>query len=310
MTHNPQNDFNEEHSFTNAIDHLILMHRECHFGGHFPTMIDYYEKEGKGVSEDFSLEDINRLAMLEAQMQQNLAALLLTGPEMEKVAQSRDLYKKLRSLYETESSATKIPRLIADLILSERESEEQDIQAVADQKHAVVPALIDLLRSEDFHDPLFPGYGLAPALAAKCLGLVGDKRAIISLFESIGEMDVFDEEITLKALKSIGEPAKEFLMRILKGRPLTYDTERAAIALVSFKDDEDVAQTCLKMLQEKDILSNLSLAPYLILTCEGLKDPAQQKDFKELLNHPALSKELALDIRAVIHSWGNQSKHS
>ncbi|MBS4167655.1 hypothetical protein [Parachlamydia sp. AcF125] len=304
MTYHSQNDlFDEGHSLTNAIDHLILMHRECHFGGHFPTMIDYYEKEGKGISPDFSLEDIHRLATLEAQMQQNLAALLLTGPEMEKVAQSRELYKKLRSLYGADSPVNKIPRLIADLILSERESEEQDIQAVVEEKQAIVPYLIDLLRAENFHDPLFPGYGLAPALATKCLGLIGDKRAIISLFESIGEMDVFDEEMTLKALKSIGEPAKEFLMRVLKGRPLTHDTERAAIALVSFKDDEEVVQTCLSMLQEKGILSNLSLAPYLILACEGLKDPAQQKGFKELLSNPSLPKELALDIRTVIQSW-------
>ena len=74
-----------------------------------------------------------------------------------------------------------------------------------------MPALIDLLRNEDFYDPLFPGYGEAPVLAAKCLGLIGDKRAIISLFEAIGEGDFFNEDIILDALHVIGNPARDFL---------------------------------------------------------------------------------------------------
>lgn len=308
MSHNPENEMYEnEFSLTDARDHAIVMHRECHFGGHFPTMIEYYQKEGKGVSEDFSLEDIQRLALLEQQMQQNLATVLLTGPEIEKIARSKEAYKQLRSLYENESSSKKYPRLIADLIFSETDTEENDVNTVVQEKQAIVPALIDLLRSEDFHDPLFPGYGLAPALAARCLGLIGDKRAIISLFESIGESDFFDEELSLNALKSIGEPAKQFLLRILNGRPLTYDTERAAIALIPFKHDPEVAKTCLEMLQEKDVIRNISLATYLILACDELTDPTQKNTFKNLLQNPSLPKELVHDVQAIVKGWKNQS---
>lgn len=304
MSHNQEDELYEnEFSLTDARDHAIIMHRECHFGGHFPSMIDYYQKEGKGVSEDFSIEDIQRLAVLEGQMGQNLATVLLTGPEIEKISRSKEAYKNLRSLYEDKSPSKKYPRLVADLIFSESGTEEEDIQSVVQEKQAIVPALVDLLRSDDFHDPLFPGYGLAPALAAKCLGLIGDKRAIISLFESIGESDVFDEELSLSALKNIGEPAKEFLLKILKGRPFTYDTERAAIGLIPFKQDPEVAKTCLDMLQEKDVIGNISLATYLILACEGLVDPAQRTTFKNLLRNPSLPKELTYDINAVIKSW-------
>ncbi|PJD94609.1 MAG: hypothetical protein CK425_10885 [Parachlamydia sp.] len=306
MSQDPEEElYDEGLSLTDARDHAILMHRECHFGGHFPSMIEYYQNEGKGVVEDFSLLDIQRLATLEAQMQQNLAALLLTGPEMEMVARSKDAYKKLRSLYESESPTKTHPRLIADLIFSEIETEEEDVQAIVKEKQAIVPSLIDLLRSEDFHNPLFPGYGLAPALAARCLGLIGDKRAIISLFESIGESDFFNEELSLIALKSIGAPAKEFLLRILKGRPFTYDTERAAIGLIPFKNEQDVCTTCLEMLQEKEAISNIPLATYLILACEGLTDPAQREIFKNLQKHPSLPKQLAQDIHSVVKSWEN-----
>src|SRR5262249_53231399 len=154
-----------------------------------------------------------------------------------------------------ESSKTKdrIPLLIANLILAEEEEVEFAMEAVVAEKTAIVPSLISLLRNEEFHDPLFPGYGLAPILAAQCLGQIGDQRAIISLFETIGEFDFFDEEVSLKALSIIGEPAKQFLLRVLHSRPVTVDNEKAAIALLAFKDDPEVASRCLQLLKEIDL---------------------------------------------------------
>lgn len=293
-----------EMPLSDAIDIAILMHREVHFGGQFDEMIEYYEKEGKGASPDFDLERIKVLQALEQKMNQNLAPLLLSGPDADRIAQAKEAYKKLRSLYEKKASATtKIPLLIADLILSEDEEPENEIKAIAAEKSLAVPALIDLLRAEDFYDPLFPGYGLAPALAIKCLGLIGDKRAIIGLFESIGTSDFFNEDVALAALHAIGQPAKDFLLKVLHGRPLNFDNERAAIALSQFREDPQVAEACLKMLNEIDIKQNPVLAEYLVLACEGIANPELRTQFRALANRPDISKTMQQDIKTVAIDW-------
>lgn len=286
-----------------SIDNMILMHRDCHFAGNFELMLDYYQNNGKGISKDFDIERIEEMQTLEKTAGKNISAMMLSGPETEKIARSREIYQKLRELYETKHTKKSIPILIADLILAEEEETPAAIQAVVAEKGAIVPALIDLLRNEEFYDPLFPGYGLAPALAAKCLGLIGDKRAIISLFEAIGEGDFFNEDIILDALHLIGAPAKEFLLKVLHGRPLTGDNERAAIALVEFKDDPEVSSACLQMLKEIDPSKNIALATYLALTCEGLQSREQRRELLELAKRPTTPKTLQLDIKTVAESW-------
>ena len=79
-----------------------------------------------------------------------------------------------------------------------------------------MPALIDIITSEKFYQPLSPGYGEAPALAARCLGLIGDERAIRPLFEALGREDFFMEEAIYSALSTTGDSAKEFLLNCLK----------------------------------------------------------------------------------------------
>lgn len=287
----------------NAQDNAILMHRDVHFGGKFDVMLEYYLNEGKGVNPDFDLERIHELAKLEKDMKADLAPMLLSGVDAEKVAESKNAYKKLRQLYEKPKPQTKNMRLIADLILTEDLEPSKEIDAIVSEKSTIVPALIELLRSEEYYDPLFPGYGLAPALAAHCLGLIGDKRAIIALFEAMGQGDFFDEEAALAALKAIGTPAKEFLLKVAHARPINADNERAAVALIAFKDDEDVAKACLDMLKDPQVLKDLPLSTYLILACEGLKKPEDRKTFEDLAKDAATSKILAKDIQAVAKTW-------
>lgn len=183
---NADDDNFEEFPIAYSIDNAILMHRDAHFGGDFDVMIDYYQKEGRGVCKDFDIERIQQMAHTEKSSGKNLSPLMLSGPEAEKVADARKTYQELREVCENKKATNTVPRLIAELILAENDEIPQAIKAVVAEKTAAVPALIDLLRSEDFYDPLNPGYGEAPALAAKCLGQIGDKRAIISLFEAIG----------------------------------------------------------------------------------------------------------------------------
>lgn len=292
----------DEFNLTDALDTSILMHRDAHFGGSFALMIDYYERGGKGVNEEFDLERIKQLALLEKEMNQNLAATLLSGPEAEKVAHSLETYKTLRDLYENENPYNKHPKLLADLILTEEEEPTEEIQAVVKEKGAIVKALVDLIHAEEFHDPLFPGYGKAPVLAAKCLGLIGDKKGIVALFEALDGGDFFDEDIALLALKSIGAPAKEFLLKVLHGRPLTADNERAALALIQFKDDPEVQKIALEMLQDPAVRKNPLLPVYLILIFEEAKDPSIQTQFKKLMTEketpPSLQKEMALVVKS------------
>ncbi len=296
-------DLIEGFPLSDAMDTEILMHREVHFGGKFDIMLEYYYSGGKGVHPEFQIKRIEELKALEESMQDNLAALLLSGAEAEEVARAKDVYKKLRSLYEEGNEDAKIPRLIADLILSEEPEAESEIEALIAEGKKSIPFLLDLLRSEDFHDPLFPGYGQAPFLAAKCLGLIGEEKAIVSLFENIGRGDFENEKMVIKALRNVGDPAKNFLLKILSHKPYGEDNERAALALIEFQDDPHVAEVCLNLLDNEDIFTHDSLATYLILACEGLKDPRQREKFAAFAEKTGIHAHFKQDIQAVMNSW-------
>ena len=297
----------EHFPIVDSLDHTILMHRDAHFGGKFSIMLDYYKKEGKGVQPEISIERIERLHLLEEQLKQNLAALFLVSNEMEKVAEAIQAYQKLREIYEVKKPRSIHPQLIADLILSEEEEPAKEMEAIIAEKGLIVQSLINLLRNEDFYDPLFPGYGQSPFLAAQCLGAIGDKRAIISLFEEIGHGDFFDDEQIIQALKTIGQPARDFLLRVVSGRPLNEDNEKAAIALIAFKDDEEVANHCFALLAEDDVQDDPCLPTYLVLACEGLKDPGKREAFQKMSDTPRLDKQLREDMHAIIHLWKDEN---
>ncbi len=296
-------DLMEGFPLSDAMDTEILMHREVHFGGKFDIMLSYYYSGGKGVHPEFQIKRIEELKTLEGSMQDNLAALLLSGAEAEEVGRAKDVYKKLRDLYEEGSANAKIPRLIADLILSEEPEAEREIEALIAEGKKSIPFLLDLLRSEDFHDPLFPGYGQAPFLAAKCLGLIGEEKAIVSLFENIGRGDFENEKMVIRALRNVGDPAKNFLLKILSHKPYGEDNERAVLALLEFQGDPHAAEACLNLLDDEDIFTHNSLATYLILACEGLKDPAQREKFAALLEKSSIPASFKQDIQAVMNSW-------
>jgi hypothetical protein len=240
---------------------------------------------------------------METELKGNLAALFLAGDEVHKVADAREAYKKLRAIYEVKKHKTPFPRLIADLILTEEEEAEEEIAAIVAEKDKIVPSLIDLLRSDEFYDPLFPGYGQAPFLAVKCLGRIGDKRAMISLFEALGQGDFFADDQIVKALKAIGKPASEFLMHVVKGRPLNEDNEKAAIALIAFKDDAEVVNLSFELLQQPDIQKDSCLSTYLALVCAGLSDPGKREAFREMSKNQFLPSLLREDMKGVIHDW-------
>ena len=110
------------------------MHRDAHFGGLFSIMLEYYQQEKKGVQPEFDISRIESLAALEEQLKQNLAALFLAAHEIQKVADAREAYQRLRDIYEVKKTKTPYPRLIADLILSEEDEPEAEIAAISAKK--------------------------------------------------------------------------------------------------------------------------------------------------------------------------------
>ena len=84
--------------------------------------------------------------------------------------------------------------------------------------------------------------------------------------------------------------------------PINEDNEKAAIALIAFKDDEEVANHCFDLLQQPDIQKDPCLPTYLVLACAGLKDPVKRQALSDGHDShlPSLLRE---DIKGIIHDW-------
>lgn len=281
----------------------IICQRDAHFSGSFAIMLGYYAEDGRGVSDDIDIEDIELMALQEKRLGQNIAPLVLSGSDMEHIARSRTAYRKLKELYEIAENKNSIPLLVANLILAEEDDLTEAIDVVVAQGEDIVPSLIDLLQSDDFFDPLFPGYGQAPLLAAHCLGAIGSKNAIKPLFEAMGFVsNFFDEEQLINALHLIGAPAKEFLLNIIKSSPPTKDNELAAIAIASFKEDPNIPLVCLEQLQDDKVCQH-PCAKTLALICEDLKDEVSQKTFIEISQKANIPSSLLEEMSFVIKLW-------
>jgi hypothetical protein len=291
----------------------ILMHRDSHFGGKFSVMIEYYDEEKKGVQEDFDVDHIKYMASLEEKLETNLSTKLLTGPDAEKVGKSRDIYKKLKALYEIpqEQEKSPIPRIIADLILSEEEEPEEERNAVSAQGKAALPHLLKILKQDFFLDPLFPGYGYAPIHVIECIGEIKGKEAVPVLFEMLGTQnendDVFDiEQAAIEALSKIGPPSKTFLLKMIKGRPITRDNHKAAMALEGcFSSDAKVALTCFQQLHDDDVFADVSFLSFLILNCAAL-EPQTREKFIAWSRKPSIPQDVRLEIESVISDWEDE----
>ncbi len=247
-------------------DRDILLHRDAHFSSNFSFMIDYYINEGKGAVLDVDIEKIQELAALQEQLGRDLAPLLLQGADAEKIARSRSLYKILRQ--QCEHPESEEAKACAELILSEEDS-YTDAEAIAKLGQKIVPYLIELLSKDILLDPLFPGYGMAPAAAAYALGILKSDAAIPALFMMIGSCDFDNESACLASLAMIGDTAKRFCLNQLTSRPITKDTERAAVALSHFELTEEEKKLLFTMLQDPQVNQKKSLVMYLQAACEN-----------------------------------------
>ncbi|MDB2613740.1 hypothetical protein N9Y92_01110 [Chlamydiales bacterium] len=281
----------------------ILMHRDSHFSGKFDEMISYYQKIGRGVQEKIDLRKILELADWEATMKQNAAAILLSANEIEQIASAKKAYRSLQDLYLKELSDNHPQKLIADLILTESEDPIAEREAIIRQKEILVPLLIDLLKSNEMHNPLFPGYGLTPIEVAKCLGEIGDSKALFPLFEELGKGDFFDDEMLIKAFKSLGDPAKDFLLKIVGTEPITSDNEKAAIALSAFKNDLSILESSLTLLKNPSMQKEYPYSGYLAHLFDEINDPKLKESYKEIAYGEKTPKPLKMEMDIVIKQW-------
>lgn len=271
-------------------DHEIIMHRDVHFGGSFEEMLSYYEdEEHLGIQQEFEIARIKELAEYEKSSEKNLSSIL-NDDEIEKVKEGKKAYQELKAIYEIKSQKNPIPLIIADLILTENKEAIEEIKKAVRQGEKIVPELITLLKKDDFFDSLFPGYGYAPYFAILALSQIKDKRTIIPLFETIGKEMVFDEEAIFVALAKQGDEAKNFLLKILKSRPITQDNIHAALALASFADPDIEGVACHEI-QDQKTWKNPFFFTYLLSLCQKNKDL-----LLSLTQDPTLPKSLKKEI--------------
>jgi len=264
-----------------SVDVDILIHREIHFGGSFALMLDYYEHDGIGVNPDFSIKRIQLLMEEEEKTGKNLADTLLTSSALATVEDAKTMYLNLRAVYEHPTSPA-LSLVMADLILSEEENPQEEIDAVCRHESAAVGPLVEILSTEKLYSSLYPGYGRAPLLAAQCLETIGDPKAIAPLFEALGKENFFADDAMISALVSFGKEAIDFLLVRLSHKPFNKDNEHAAIALSSFPEEYRVSKLCLHLLQDPDIKKHPTLANYLILGCSALKTQEEKQQFLKL----------------------------
>ena len=291
------------YSLTDKIDHDILMHKDAHFSGSFPLMIDYYENNGKGVIEEFALERILELFHIEQENKTFLSEEILTDDEKKEVIQAKIKYDSLKKVYDLPPGPA---HKVADLIFSEDFEASEEIESLLGYPDSI-PLLIQLIKDDNFYNPLFPGYGFAPLHAIEALGLLKAKEAIIPLFESLSKTEFFGEESTIYSLFQIGAPAKEFLLEALQTLPISKDNENAAIALLPFKEDPIVPSTCLKLLELPEVQAKPMFFTYLLLTCEDLQNIDEQKKLIEISKLPHLTKENKEELDWIISHFKMQT---
>lgn len=232
-------------------DKEIFMHRDVHFSGSFSMMLEYYLREdAKGKQEDIDPERIQFLERLEHLCKKNLAPMLLSGSDAERVAKMRKLHETLQNVVKNKPASAE--GILASSILSEEKIEkivENIPQMLLDKPEILLP----LVSSEEFADSLSPGYGLAPLLAIELLGKAKYPGAIKELFLCIGRTEENTESAALSALTKIGDPAKQFGIKILKARPITIDSERAALLLIHFLPDTEIETLFLEQLKDQNV---------------------------------------------------------
>jgi len=285
----------------NTQDIEILMHRDAHFGGNFSVMLEYYNEDGIGVMPDFEIERIHYLKAAEEALGSNLSVHLMPEAAVALVERSKKMYQDLRAVYE--EGGVGVGQLVSDLILTESEDAKKEIDALIGNGDVAAKALLNLISSDSFFDPLYPGYGRAPALAARALSKMKYEKAIPFLFTAIGQDNFYIDEEIIQALVSFGTLSKKFLLERLQSKPYSKDNLTAIIALSSFEDDEEIAEIALTLLEDPLTFKHESFAIYLVFTGSNLKNEKNRHRFKAVSHLSHVPASIKNEMEIVIKLW-------
>ncbi|MCH9612421.1 MAG: hypothetical protein S4CHLAM102_09110 [Chlamydiia bacterium] len=298
-------DFNEQewvdHPLLDAISAEIIMQRDVHFGGDFQVMIDYYESDGVGASPDYSIEHIKSLQAQEKESKQNLAESLLPSQAREQVEKFQKLYSDLREVYE-EKHINPVSIAMSDLILSEEEFPESEINTLVDMGERAVKPLEDLMNSTIFHDTLAAGYGIAPRRAAFVLGKIGHPSSLNLLIGCMGKEGYAMDDALIQAISQYGSVAKELVLNKLGSKPISSENVNAAIIASSLPEDEEIAKKALEIFTDKEFIKEPVILQYLVFTMTALEDPKDRARLANCLENPAYSKDLKDEIQLVLRN--------
>lgn len=294
-----------EHPLLDTIDIEILMHRDVHFGGNFGIMLDYYKKNGIGSMPDFDETRIYELKLAEEQQEGDLSEAMLPDLAKTQVEKAKEMYRELRSVYEEDKG--EIATLLSDLILAEDDDPKEEIEAIVHKSDSIVMPLCELLGTDLLFDPLYPGYGRAPILAAKCLEKIQDTRAIDPLFQALGQDNFFTDEAIIHALVSFGGQAKAFLIQRLTDLPYSKDNERAAIALAAFQLDEEIANAFMQVLRSEDLAKHVPLGIYAACGLTELENESLREEFMLLGERDTLHAQVKDEIKLISSIWRKNS---
>lgn len=290
-------------------DHEIIMHRDAHFSGDFAEMISYYQQEGKGMGREILFERIVELNEAQKGLDRDLGSIL-TEEKKELVRSAKAAYVQLKNAKRLikDRNRAEMEQAVADLILSEEDDLDEKIEEVVSFGVEILPRLIAIIESEEYYSELFPGYGYAPAYAATCIGKIAeatqDITALEPLFSALGQREFDVEEELLFALRKMGAPAKAFLLKHLRSRPISKENEKAAIALVlGFEEGVEIAKACFDLLKEGGVTKRTGLVSYLILGCFGLESTADKKEFLALVQDKGYPANMGADIDAIRRKW-------
>ena len=70
----------------------------------------------------------------------------------------------------------------------------------------------------------------------------------------------------------------------------------------SYEEEERVADACFDLLQESDVQKDPCLATYLVLACEGIKDPLRKQGLKVMSKDHRLPSLLRKDIENILQN--------
>lgn len=283
-------------------DSEILLHRNCHFASSFASMLTYYRAEGRGVQIDFTIERLEKLMRIEEKLGIDLSDLLLSQSQKLRQKLAQDAHRFFKNLAKSPDQSS-VLKAISELILSRKEEPTDHLQRVGQFGSAAVSFLIKILCSSQLYNPLFPGFGLAPELAAKCLGLIADPRAIPHLFGRIGEVGFFMEDVVLEALKKIGTASRDFLLQKLQAKPFSEENQKAAFALVHFRGDFVVAAAGFRLLTDEHTKDRSCFMNSLVLICEGLAGTSLAASFRQLQDDDTFPQLTRQDVRDVVQNW-------